>query len=126
MRSAIVIGSRSRRRSRRAGLRIEKVAKPGRSLMWTFLIAAAAATALPGTIGILSRMGPGSRADEVRIEIAQERVADASERMREAADLTSRCEEARIAVRPMLEDGDLSPSDLGTLKGIAFARCRIG
>jgi len=125
VRSAIVIGSRSRRRSRRTGLRIEKVVKPGRSLMWTFLVVAAAGCALPGTIGILSRMGPGSRTDEVRIEISQERVADGSQRMREAADLTSRCEEARVAVRPMLEDGDLSPADLGTLKGIAFARCRI-
>jgi hypothetical protein len=93
--------------------------------MWTFLVVAAAGCALPGTIGILSRMGPGSRTDEVRIEISQERVADGSQRMREAADLTSRCEEARVAVRPMLEDGDLSPADLGTLKGIAFARCRI-
>lgn len=126
MRSTIVIGSKSRRRSRRTGLRIEKVAKPGRHLMWSVLLLSIAAFALVGAVDILSRMGPGSQVEQARIEVARELVDDASERMREAADLTSRCEEARIEVRPMLEDGDLSPSDLGTLKGIAFARCRIG
>lgn len=127
MTGTLVIGSKSRRRRRGIGsaTRIEDVSKPGRSMMWTLAVLAVAAVLLVGVTQWLIGVGPGARAERARIEARVDQETARIDVMHRAADLTSRCGEARIAARPMLEDGRIDPSELGKLEAIAFGNCGI-
>lgn len=127
MTGTLVIGSKSRRRRRGIGsaTRIEKVSKPGRSMMWTLVVLAVAGFMLVGVTRWLINVGPQARAERAGIVARVEQETVRIEMMHRAADLTSRCGEARVAARPMLEDGRIDSAELGELRAIAFGKCGI-
>lgn len=118
MNGRIVIGSKidRGRRERTRPILAKPVRKPGSGLMVMLILLTIGGLSVVGTIEAVSSADAAYRASVGVVD---------TDAMREAARLSSLCEEARAVARTMIADGSMDAGDVGRLRVVAWTECRV-